>query len=185
LRISAASPAQFVKFWSDRYNDQKYDENVYLQLIQNPPTPELVRALFKWKNGTPLSAKKRISVETNYVSRLDEILRLPETTSADDFLRIFTGGGAVWRIFWLHCWKPDRFPIYDQHVHRAMTYILTGRAEEPPLTDKRKIRVYIEQYFPFTSHFSDLPARQVDRALWTFGKYIKERKPACVEPLSD
>ena len=36
-------------------------------------------------------------------------------------------GGAIWRIFWLHVQHTQHFPIYDQHVHRAMAFLV----EEP------------------------------------------------------
>jgi hypothetical protein len=166
-------PEEFVAYWSARY-DYGSDENLYAPHVGHPLTPEAVRKLFRWKNGSQLSERKRRSVETNYIARLDEISALPPQTDAETFLRQFSNGGAVWRIFLLHCWQPERFPIYDQHVHRAMAYIQTEQREEiTGWSDARKITAYIQRYLPFHRTFSKIDHRSLDRALWSFGKFIK------------
>ncbi|MBC7772467.1 MAG: hypothetical protein H7210_08245 [Pyrinomonadaceae bacterium] len=177
-----ASPAEFVDFWSARYDDGKYDESIYLRHISAPLTPGSICELFRWKNGTPLSAGKKASLSRNFVERLSELSKLSSATSAEEFLSFFSEGGAVWRIFWLHCWQHERFPIYDQHVHRAMAYVLTGTSEEAPAANSRKVRAYLDRYLPFLQRFRTLPPRQVDRALWTFGKYLKDWMPNTQSP---
>lgn len=93
---------------------------------------------------------------------------------ARGFLNHFGNGGAIWRIFWLHCHRPDEFPIYDQHVHRAMVYVQTGETEEIPNYDPRIIDAYINRYLPFHVQFEAIDRRSVDKALWAFGKFINE-----------
>jgi hypothetical protein len=165
---------QFVEFWSLQY---KYpEENLYLENIGKALTERRILELYQWKNGTPLSGRKRASVNRNFVQRKDELAQLQLNDSANDFLARFTNGGAIWRIFWLHCWQPNRFPIYDQHVHRAMEFIENGVREEIPQYDPRKIESYINKYLPFHAQFSSIDGRTVDKALWVFGKFIKEVK---------
>lgn len=175
-----ANPRQFVEFWSLRYEDA--NENLYIDNIEKKLTEELAKErilkLFHWKNGTPLSDRKRASVDRNFIQRESELAQLQPNESAKDFakdfLARFTNGGAIWSIFWLHCWQPARFPIYDQHVHRAMVFIKTGAREEIPQDDPQKIDAYIDRYLPFhTQQFADIDGRTVDRALWAFGKFIK------------
>ncbi len=162
----------FVLFWSQRY--QYMQEHVYYENIGQSPTSERVIALFEWKNGTPLSALKLQSVKHNFARRIDELMNIPVEEGAYDFLKRFHSGGAIWRIFWLHCWQPEKFPIYDQHVYRAMAFIKTGRKDEIPTYDPRKIDSYVEKYLPFYSEFKGIPYREVDKALWSFGKFLGE-----------
>lgn len=164
--------AEFVEFWEQLYaypNEKLYTDN-----IGKPLTPSRILELYKWKNGGELSVAKRQSVERNYISRLKEAKGLPEDTPPDDFLKRFSEGGAIWRIYWLHLWQPQKYPIYDQHVHRAMRLIEEGEASEIPSYDPCKISLYLEEFIPFfRTRFAGLDRRRVDRALWACGKYLK------------
>jgi hypothetical protein len=166
-----ASPREFVAFWASRYKYPK--ESLYTDNVGKRLTPTRIRALFEWKNGSRLSAGKLRSVQRNYVARVSELRKLPASTDAESFLRLFASGGAIWRIFWLHCWEPIRFPIYDQHVHRAMAFIESGERKEIPKNDASKVRAYLDKYLRFHRQFAGLDLRSVDRALWFYGKFIK------------
>jgi len=111
VQLKRASAQQFVNFWSSRYVDPR--EELYEKNIGRELTKTRILQLFHWKNGTPLSVRKEASVEKNFSDRIPELEQLPPDIGAGDFLKRFAGGGAIWRIFWLHCWKPGRFPIYD------------------------------------------------------------------------
>ena len=161
----------FIDFWSVRYTG--YDDNFYMANIGKDLSETRILDLFTWKNGTPLSENKKNSVMKNFVARKDELNGLAQGTTASQFLERFTEGGAIWRIFWLHCWQPKRFPIYDQHVYRAMRYILEGVIKEIPNNNPLKIKTYIDNYLPFYERFANLHHREVDKALWTFGKSLK------------
>jgi hypothetical protein len=172
LRPENTGRRDCIQFWSAMYSDP--NEEYYTKNISKPFTPAKIRKLFYWKNGGELSQKKLRSIENNFITRLNELTALPENTSAEDFLEKFQNGGAIWRIFWLHCWQPMKFPIYDMHVHRAMTYIENGTKEElGSFNDNIKIQFYLERYLPFTNKFDDCSMRNIDRALYTFGKFIK------------
>jgi hypothetical protein len=167
-----AEAKTFIEFWAARYTG--YDDDFYEANVGQELTEARILAWFKWKNGMKtLSRLKEKSVMTNFVARRHELHRLKDRDAAV-LLSHFSEGGVIWRIFWLHCRQPKRFPIYDQHVHRAMQFIATGRREEIPGRDEDKIRAYIEQYMPFHERFDGLPHRAVDKALWAFGKFIGE-----------
>jgi hypothetical protein len=168
--VSADAKA-FIEFWAARYTG--YDDDFYEANIGQELTEARILDWFVWKNGTPLSELKRNSVLRNFVARRGELASLRDATPAQ-LLKHFSDGGVIWRIFWLHCWQPARFPIYDQHVHRAMRFIEAGVREEIPGKDPDKIRAYIDQYMPFHARFDGMPQRSVDKALWAFGKFIGE-----------
>jgi hypothetical protein len=41
------------------------------------------------------------------------------------------------------------------------------------MNDKKKIQLYLDRYVPFNQSFRDMDGRDVDKALWTFGKFLK------------
>lgn len=168
--IAGATNEAFVEYWSDRYVDPH--EELYAANIGGVLTADCVNSLFEWKNGGTLSRAKSASIEKHYIRRLPELAGLPQSTTAEEFLGLF-GGGPIWRIFALHCWRPDRYPIYDQHVHRSMEYILAQRTREIPGRAKEILASYCKRYLPFWGTFPMRPNRLVDKALWTFGKFLK------------
>ncbi len=166
-----AQPREFIDFWARHYSNPL--EHLYSENIDRPLTAESVHHLFEWKNNGVLSSKKWTSVEEHYVKHIEEVKKLPETTDAAAFLKQFPNGGPIWRIFWLHCWRPCRFPIYDQHVHRAMAYIENRQPNEIPQKDTDKEDQYLKRYLPFHARFDGVNQRQVDKALWSYGKFLK------------
>lgn len=61
LKFHHADAITFVEFWGRQYTYGKeylYDDN-----IGQPVTDDSLRALFEWKNGSVLSAKKKRSIE--------------------------------------------------------------------------------------------------------------------------
>lgn len=171
-----ATSKEFVEFWMRLYeypNEHLYNDNIGQQL-----TKQSILALFEWKNGSRLSNRKDVSVRANFINRRRELEQLGPNKTTEKLLAHFPNGGVIFRIFWLHCWQPTRFPIYDQHVYRAMKFIQTGRVEKIPKDNAPKIASYINEYMPF---FATINARQarytdrdVDKALWAFGKFLKK-----------
>jgi hypothetical protein len=167
LRYEATDAQTFVDFWSAQYHypkDHLYDEN-----IGKPITPESLSALFEWKNGSILSAKKQKSIQ-QYLPLSERI----EADASTDALRKFLcrSGGAIWRIFWLHLQHPHRFPIYDQHVHRAMARLSGWPSLAIATRHPRKVDAYLDQYLPFVASLGSFPIRKLDRALWAFGRFL-------------
>jgi hypothetical protein len=154
LTRMVVDPSQFVDRWAALYDygrEDMYDRNIGL-----PLSAERVLALFEWKNGGRFSRQKEASVRRNYVDRIPEADALDRATSAEICLKRFATGGAIWRIYWLHLWAPHRFPIYDQHVHRAMAWIQLGSHEEIPSRDTDKVTSYLTHYLPFYEQFRGL-----------------------------
>lgn len=159
----------FVDFWSRQYsyeNDYLYNDNIGREL-----TEERVWALFRWKNGTPLSEKKKASVRKNFIGDRTEIPRNRNAPSLSIYLS--KPGGAIWRIFWLHCNCPQTYPMYDQHVHRAMASLKGWEDIEIPFSNERKVQMYLTEYLPFWDDFPGLPPKMIDEALWSYGKFLK------------
>ncbi len=161
---------RFVEFWSARYKG--YDEDFYQKNIGKQLTKQRILDWYEWKNGMPLAPLKLTSVITNFVSRRNELDEVSPGVTAEEFLRRFASGGVVWRIFWLHIWQPRNFPIYDQHVYRAMRFIQGGEKKEISKKDSEKIHSYVDEYLPFYARFDGFNHREVDKALWSFGEFL-------------
>ncbi|PJZ23969.1 hypothetical protein CH352_00935 [Leptospira hartskeerlii] len=166
-----SSKDEFINFWKLRYF---YDSDVdYEKNLQRPLTKDKIKNLFIWKNGRALSELKNETVERNFSQRLKELPKLDADLSPDKFLEKFSEGGVIWRIFFLHCWQPDRYPVYDQHVYRAMYFIKYSKIEEIPKSDYEKINSYLSEYLPWWEEYFKDYGRDADKALWAFGKKIK------------
>ncbi len=176
-----------VEFWARKYKDP--NEHLYIEFINGPHTDESLDRLFYWKIGARFYEKRIVSVNRNFISRRELLGSLPGDISAEAFLARFPTGGPIYRIFWLHCCYPNKFPIYDQHVHRSMSYLKRGSTDElENYRSRQKIEMYLGEYLQFYAAFSILdfrfePARdgvrgrKADRALWWFGKCLKTPKP--------
>ena len=173
----------FVEFWAERYRWQNMD--LYTHNIAGPHTPDGLANLFKWKIGNKLFANKLPLLKRCFIDRraeaeklLRELVACEHREIARRFLNHFKDGGAIWRIFWLHCWN-TRFPIYDQHVHRAMTFIKdNGQTEElGKFNNAKKVQLYLDHFLPFFDEFQGMDGRTVDMALWQFGKTLSRREP--------
>ena len=164
FEIKATDRVSFLNHWAAKYDypsDDKYTGN-----IGNHLTETSLLELYEWKNGRPLSGLKRRSVIRNY----------PLTFSGDARARYLNHklqGGAIWNIFYLHCLDPEKWPIFDQHTFRAMRYLQSGQIEELGVTKKQKYEAY-ETYVPFFREFGGGgSAREVDKALFAFGRFLK------------
>ena len=168
LGISHVKPSHFVRFWEQLYSG--YDEDFYQENIGQTLTEERIAKWFVWKNGTPLSADKTQTIR-RYFSPDEYIGHDADADTLTAFLN--RPGGAIWRIFWLHLQHHRHFPIYDQHVHRAMAFLLKWSDHEIPANNPTKVRNYLEVFRPFFKRFNGCDRRQVDRALWSFGRFLK------------
>lgn len=111
----------FISHWSSKYDDAS--ESKYEKNIGHPLTTQSRLDLFEWKNGSVIAAKKLKSIETHYPLEFNG--RVEER-----YLQPGRGGGAIWNIFYAHCLYPDKWPIFDQHVCRAMWYMLKGEVND-------------------------------------------------------
>lgn len=166
LSFEIASPdlASFLRHWASKYAyplEEKYTLN-----IRKPLTTESLRELFEWKNGSKISKRKTQSIADNYgVSFLGD--------RRARYLSHKAEGGAIWNIFYLHCLDPDAWPIFDQHTFRAMKYMQTGKVVEIGSTDKQRYAAYESEYIPFFNSFGVSDHRMLDKALFSYGKFLK------------
>ena len=170
LTLSWPSEEAFLSYWEPHYiwpDAELYDPHIGKRL-----TEKRLWDLFHWKNGGPIAARKRESIRRNYPVR-------PPKDLAGRYLNPRQAGGAIWNIFYLHCVDPQRWPIYDQHAHRAMIWILDGVIDELPTagTHAAKSAIYTsyqQRFIPFiTEHFTCSDFRRIDRSLFAFGKVLK------------
>lgn len=170
-------PTAFVEFWATRYNERS--EPVYREYIKRPLTSKSVMKLFAWKamqiNRKSIEAGKHPFVKT-VISSLDHFnsLQLNTPDDANNFLtNELKGKGMIWKIFTLHIMYPDRYPIFDQNVYRAMHYLQTGTIKEIPSKRKDKQQSYVNEYLPFYNERGYYEDRKLDKALFAFGRFLK------------
>ena len=175
LKQYNSTSEQFVKFWSSLYvypSGNYYTENI----SKTNYTSDDLQKLFIWKNGMRLSDPKYSSLERKILHRLELINRLKSNFLIDEFNRAFSELSTIWKIFLLHCIKPNSYPIFDQHVFRAMRFIQTNTIVELPKSKKEKYSQYLNLYLSFFDRLVLLSGQngiEVDHALWVFGKSLK------------
>lgn len=170
LRNEECTREEFVAYWSQGYSYLL--EELYLINIGAERTRESVLSLYKWKNGKNLSQRKLQSIEENYFAQLEA----PGLNTIYEGIQRFNAlnGGPIWDIFWLHINNPDLFPIFDQHTFRAYYFIEYGEIRELP-EGRTQIRdIYFNYYIPFFNEFAGVDQRMVDKALFTFGRFLKK-----------
>jgi len=176
-------PVTFIEFWAKRYHYRS--EPIYREYIKQPLTPDSVRKLFAWKampiNGKSIEAGNHPFVE-NVIANLEYFRSFTLNTSEDANIFLtneLKGKGMIWKIFTLHIMHPDRYPIFDQNVYRAMHYLQTGDLKEIPRKNIDKQLSYISEYLPFYNAHGYYGDRKLDKALFSFGQFLKispERK---------
>ncbi|WP_010661890.1 hypothetical protein [Marinilabilia salmonicolor] len=133
----------------------------------------------RWKESTPVGYKI-----WQYISNNQEILKeqVPATFPNEEpilltHLKSFNGFGFIWGVFALHCWYPEIYPLYDQHVYRAFKYIISGNKE---LSEKADLSW--DGYDTYRNFFvqmvkeANIDYWRLDKALWAYGKNLKTQK---------
>ena len=164
FEITSKNKTDFLKYWAAKYVYP--DEDKYFRNIGKPLTDQSRQELFEWKNGSRISRAKMTSIFKNY----------PLIFAGDHrsrYLNYKESGGAVWNIFYLHCLQPQTWPIFDQHTFRAMRYMKSGQIVDTSVSDRQKYEVYENEYIPFLREFDDDCNRQIDKALFAFGQFLK------------
>ena len=154
----------FVEHWESKYDAPSDDK--YLECIGRPLTEDSLRILFEWKNGSVISKAKTASIAANYPLQFSGDHR-------DRYLNHKQPGGAIWNIFYLHCLDHRQWPIFDQHTYRAMRFIQSSKFAELEQSSQKIYAVYESEYIPFLAHFSYRDGRSLDRALFTYGQFLK------------
>jgi hypothetical protein len=81
----------------------------------------------------------------------------------------------------LHIIEPQKFPIYDQHIHRAYCFIFDKdwQGISAQMKGKDKEEFYFNTYQPFIEtqvKTHGLEIREIDRGIFIFGGDLKRKK---------
>jgi hypothetical protein len=182
---------EFISGWKKSY-DSGYDENVYfnnLTPLKNL-TEDNLQKLYEWKNETrTLSENKQKSIN-KLKENLPDIRRRFENSGSsinelEDIYKysfqIFKHGN-IWNLFFLHILKYDNCPIADKYVYRAYNYICNGK-NQLPLNSDWEIYIEYRDFFNEialkTNRKSIKERKEIDEALWGFGKNLEPKKKIC------
>lgn len=176
------NPKEWVDIWSKYYSykdEEKYTNNIRKAL----DSQEAFMSLFEWKNGygDKISNKKKIPLKS-YYQKINLLRTLKISFEWDLFEKEFLPykNATIWKIFLLHITNPDEFPIFDQHVYRAFTFVKTGEITNVALNSNSQLyQIYKNEYKPWFNSLRktfNLDPKQMDEALFSFGKFLKEIK---------
>ncbi|MBO3116513.1 hypothetical protein J4050_07125 [Winogradskyella sp. DF17] len=172
----------FISAWSKLYsysNEAIYNKSIVKETLTNTD----IQNLYKWKNGMKLSVLKQKSLDTKIISKLSIINALKNDANLDIeyFKNEFRNISAVWKIFLLHIIKPNQYPIYDQHIHRAFLFIHNkdwSNISNTSINNKTKEQFYFERYLPFIESHSINDLKKLDEAFFAFGQFLNTRNYA-------
>ncbi len=181
LNIAKSNLNEFIDYWSNIYAyDQRFNEKLYQQNINaDPIEKDNIEQLFLWKNGMNLSANKTSSLSEKILTKLELINHFRIDVPDFDIIRnTFKNVSAIWLIFLAHIISPKKYPIFDQHVYRAYSYLTTGKIKGISNYDKEKLEIYEKEYLPFFNqnlrNVKDY--KKLDEAMWSFGRNLKVNK---------
>jgi hypothetical protein len=174
------SPKVFVEEWSNLYTYTQ--EELYDNHIQMPfASFSSFEALFRWKNGIkgPIS-KPKLKLVHELWGKHQEIQQLDSMNPLEFFEDAMepAKNATIWKIFLLHLYSPNHFPIFDQHVYRAYIYAMYGYVDNLTLYDaKQKWEKYKNNYYHWFITFREAAGKTVketDQALFQYGKTLAE-----------
>jgi len=185
----------FIQYWGSVYDnfnsninyreDEYYWNNIGIKdhkLI--PLIKENIDCLFLWKYGRKLF-QSEINILENVKRRIDEVnkfrkIPMPTMEEFKDFyqnvaLECIKTKAPVISLFIVHIAHPFKFPIIDQHVIRAYKYMSSEDKSEVNPKEYIKIYKYYIKFFNELLAKSKLTSRKIDKALWAFGKFLKNK----------
>jgi hypothetical protein len=170
----SGSLQEFISFWSKLYaydNAGLYDKIHYKVLSEKD-----IKDLYQWKNGMKLSQAKEKSLDTKIIKKLNIINSLRATTEFDlnYFLKEFKEVSVVWKVFLLHIISPSKYPIYDQHTHRAYRFMNKQASDgiKASMNESVKLKFYFKEYYPFVKESNIKDLKKMDEAFFAFGQFI-------------
>jgi len=130
----------------------------------------------RWDNHTPVGKSTWAYINAN---QADVEAKVPATfpVTKPDILKELQdrpGFGFIWGLFTLHCFYPEVYPLYDQHVYRAYKRFTT-QDQRPYFSAPNNWQEYANYRNFFLNSIQELnmPYWLFDRALWSYGKSIK------------
>jgi hypothetical protein len=175
LKIESSYGIQdFINHWKQLY---AYDNpELYNSINNDKLSKQDLLDLYVWKNGMKLSNAKLKSFNTKLLPKLELINKMRQHKEID--LKLFNvefeSVSAVWKVFLLHIIKPNYYPIYDQHIHRAYNFIngndFSGISST--MYDKKKLTFYFNEYLPFVRRMNVANLKEMDEAFFAFGQFL-------------
>jgi hypothetical protein len=169
---------KFIKFWSQFYNDsQNLDEKLYYPYISDEgflKKDDFLKNLWRWKMQVHYNNKSNQRALKLMEENKEIIRSFRNSRSSFDDLYNFSGkifrSGIIYSIFLFHICKPSEYPIFDQHVFRAFTFI----AKKEIIKDTKDIKNYWEyRDFVFCIHRKcKISLRDIDKGLMAFGQFL-------------
>ena len=170
---------EFIHIWSKLYYyPSKID---YKGLIgKQELDSKNLKELFKWKNGMNLSDAKMKSFNKKIIIHFDWLKDNYRSKELDTtvFREKFSSLSTVWKIFLLHIMDHKRFPIYDQHVHRAYCFMkgeTFDRISSSYPSNPKKESFYFETYLAFVEELEVKNLKKMDDAFFAFGQFLNTR----------
>ena len=183
VEISKNSCKEFVNYWKEKYrygNETVYDFHIAKDLTKENEKNDSLQKLFVWKSRRGISGGQQNSInkKKNWLNSVKNCDRKQIIKKAEEKYLYRKKGGAIWNIFFLHCLDPEEWPIYDQHTYRAMMFIKTGEIPKKETNDRERYENYINNYICFfKSMVEECKPREVDKALFAFGEFLKTYEP--------
>jgi hypothetical protein len=177
---ASSSLEDFINTWSKLYSFS--NEPVYKKAISKQAlTKTDIQNLYEWKNGMQLSVLKQRSLDTKIMAKLSIInnFKSNDEVNIDAFKKEFKSLTAtVWKIFLLHIIKPNKYPIYDQHIHRTFLFIHKedwSNISNTSINNKAKEEFYFDRYLPFIEANNIKDLKKLDEAFFAFGQFLNTR----------
>lgn len=174
------SLGEFIIFWSKQYH---YPKDVYDKIIAKKQFDKKdIEEIYKWKNGSELSKSKQNSLKNKITKKIVVVNKLKQQAnfSIEEFKKHFSDVSFVWKIFLLHIINPKKFPIYDQHIHRAYNFIhgLNWKDINHAINEKKKSEFYFDVYLKFIHKNKINDIQKLDESFFAFGQFINTKKYA-------
>lgn len=168
---------KFIDFWKEFYDDLgKPDSKYYDPYINKELTKESLAELWRWKAGQYFKNIRRQLKKIE--EKLDEINNFkksnPHFEELYEFSRMLFRSGVVYTAFLIHICKPKEYPIFDQNAFRAFVFLNSGKLVNAPKN--------IEDYHLYKNFVLKLEnkyklnLRDIDKALFAFGQFLKNPK---------
>ncbi len=188
VNFDLANADQFVRFWSDFYEDDLEQSHYFDQLNERSGlTNENVRKLLKWKDrrflAEPSSGKANPRVE-KVLAHLTSLNRFRSGEISDEEMWSITAQiypeGFVWNAFLLHIAQPHVCPIIDQNVLRSWSAHTHGVNNQNWGT----YRAYCDYFAKVADAHGTARTpgnicklKEIDNALFEFGRFLERNLP--------
>ena len=182
LKSITCSPTEFVSAWVSCYGSGTYSEADYNKGLNlaGQLSPENIQLLFEWKNNGPLSKKKQAVVNgiKGKISIVNDFRQLHKVAEKDfdkfwDFSYDLIANGIVYRVFLAHISRPSDYPMVDQHVLRAWSFLVSKKIEEPE--QNKETYLNYRQFVTDMQKQSGKSLREIDKALMALGQFLNSQ----------